>query len=127
MNETFQNKLNSISKEITADLRWDIQSELMIQVYGFTLFGYAIGVGRIICFLDLEDIQKETISQLINLGIGPNYAKGLIEHATELFGSEDKNSYHSQLIGIGHSHFSSEDLTELKESIFKNTEALIRN
>lgn len=127
MKETFQDKVNLVSKEITDDPRWDIQSELMIQVYGFTLFGYALGVGRIICILNLEDIQEETIKQLTNLGVGHKYAQGLIEHATELFGSEDKNSYHSQLIGIGHSHFSSDDLTELKESIFKNTEALTRN
>jgi len=126
MKELFQNKVNQVAQSITHDPRWDIQNELMTQVFAFTLFGYALGVGRLTCFLDAEDIQIEVIGQLTSLGVGPNYAKGLIEHAFTLFTTEDKESYHSQLIGIGHSHFASETLKELKESIFKNTEQLKR-
>ncbi len=124
MNELFEEKLNQVAKSITEDPRWDIQNELMTQVYGLTLFGYAIGVGRIICFLDLEDIQEAVINKLTSLGIGPKYAEGLIQHGTELFGNEDQKSYQSQLIDIGHSYFSAENINELKESIFANTEAL---
>ena len=119
-------KAEALTQAITTDPRWDLQDELMCQVFGFTMFGYVFGVGRVTCFMDFEDIQKLASEQLIGLGIGSKYAEGMMQHAYQVFTDADDNSLHSQLVGIGYSHFASEETTELVESVFTNTEK-IRN
>jgi len=119
-------KAEALTRAITTDPRWDLQDELMCQVFGFMMYGYVFGVGRLICFMDVEDIQRLLTEQLTGLGIGPKYAEGMMQHAYRLFADEGDKSIHSQLIGIGHSYFASEDTTELVESVFANTEQ-IRN
>lgn len=126
MENIFKAKIENVINLIISDPRWNIESELMIQVLGFTLFGYAFGVGRIVCFMDVEDIKIEVIYQLTKLGVGKKYAQGMIDQAYSLFINEDQRSVQGQLIGVGHSHFSSENLDELKESIFNNTGKLTK-
>lgn len=119
-------KAKALTQAITTDPRWDLQDELMCQVFGFTMYGYVFGVGRVICSMDVENIHELATEQLTGLGIGPEYAEGMMQHAYELIVDESDESLHSQLIGIGHSHFASEDATVLVESIFTNT-GQIRN
>ena len=114
-------KAEALTKAVTTDRRWRLEDETMCQVFGFTLFGYIFGYGRTICFMDVEDIQQLAASQLSNLGIGPKYADGLMQTALDEFMSQDSQSMYSQLVEIGHSHFATEDLTEMVESIFENT------
>ena len=109
---------------VTSDARWELEDELLVQVLGFTLYGYAFGVGRVIFLMDVEDINASVAGQLAALGVGPKYAQGLVEAAFECFMNEEDQSVHSQLVNIGHSHIASEDLSECVESIFTNTETL---
>ena len=121
MAELARSKAEALTRAVTSDSRWQVEDELMCQVFGFTMYGYIYGVGRLVCFMDVEDIQNLATEQLTGLGIGPKYAEGMIQAAYEEFTNEESTSLHSQLLGIGHSHFASEDLTELTESIFQNT------
>lgn len=121
MSALAKSKAEALTQAVTSDSRWVLEDELMCQVFGFTMYGYVFGVARIVCFMDVEDIQILTADQLTGLGIGPKYAKGMMRAAHNEFIQEGNTSLHNQLIGIGHSHFATEDVTELVDSIFQNT------
>ncbi|MCA8991310.1 MAG: hypothetical protein KDA88_04990 [Planctomycetaceae bacterium] len=116
-----KSKAESLTIAVTSDSRWQLEDELMCQVFGFTMYGFVFGVGRIVCFMDVEDIQQLAIDQLTGLGIGQKYAEGMMQAAHNEFMREGNSSLHCQLVGIGHSHFGSEGLSELVESVFQNT------
>ena len=124
MSERLEEKTNRLMEAVTSDARWELEDELLVQVLGFTLYGYAFGVGRIILLMDVEDINASVAGQLAALGVGPQYAQGLAEAAFQCFTNEADQSVHSQLVNIGHSHIASGDLSECVESIFQNTETL---
>lgn len=117
-----QHKADAFTKAVTSDPRWQLEDELMCQVFGLTLYGYLLGVGRSLCFMDVEDIQAMAASSLSGLGIGQDYATGMMQHAHEEFMTEGNTSPESKLVGIGHSHFASEKIDPLVESVFQNTE-----
>lgn len=122
--ELAKSKAEALTTIVTNDPRWQLEDELMCQVFGFTMYGYVFGVGRIHCFMDVEDIHKLAADQLTGLGIGPNYAEGMMQAASNEFMQEGNTSLHNRLIGVGHSHIGSDDLTELANSIFQNTEQI---
>ena len=119
-----QDKADAFTQAVTSDSRWELEDELMCQVFGFTLYGYLFGVGRLFCFMDVEDIQQMAANQLAGLGIGPKYAAGMMEHAHQEFMAEGNTSLHSKLVGIGHSHFASDEINKLVESVFVNTDQI---
>ena len=114
-------KAEAFTQVVTADERWNLQDELMCQVFGFTAYGYIFGTGRVHHFLDEEDIHKIVLSQLTHIGLGAKYATGLVEAAGNEFKTEDNNSIHNKLIGIGHSHALQENMEVLVNSVFENT------
>lgn len=118
-----QQKTEELVVLVTNNSKWDLQNELQFQVFGLTLCGYSFGYGRLICFLDVEEIKQIIEKELIKLGAGQKYVKGLIDSAIETFETETKSST-SDLVVIGHSYFSSDDLTKLVESIYTNTNLL---
>jgi len=120
MEELLNTKIQKVISLTTNDKRWDLRNETMFQVFGLTLSGFSFGVGRNLCFLDAEEIAKSVASELTKLGAGENYVKGLVASAFKTFENETK-SFQSDLVGIGYSQSLSEDLNELKESIFSNT------
>ena len=122
-----KSKVAAIVTAVTADPRWVIEDELMCQVLGFTLYGYAFGVGRLFCFMEVADIQKMAADELTALGIGPQYATGMMECAHQEFIQENNQSLHAQLIGVGHSLFGREDSAEFVESVFSNTDLIRRS
>ena len=119
-----KSKAEALTKAVTTDSRWQLEDELMCQVFGFTMFGFVLGVARAVCFTDVEGILKLTVDQLTGLGIGPKYAEGMMQAAYNEFLQEGNTSLHNQLVGVGHSHFASDDLTELVESVFQNTQQI---
>jgi hypothetical protein len=114
-------KAEALTSAVTSDRRWQFEDELMCQVFGFTMYGYVFGVGRLVCFMEVEQIQQLATDQLTGLGIAKNYAVGMMQAAHEEFTEEGNTSFYNQLIEVGHSHFGSEDLTALVDSIFQNT------
>ena len=119
-----QQKADAFTDAVTTDGRWQLEDELMCQVFGFTLYGYLFGVGRLICFMDVEDIQAMATDKLAGLGLGLDYARGMMEHAHQELMTEGNASLHAQLVGIGHSHFGSAKIDALVESVFQNTEQI---
>lgn len=117
-------KAGEFTRQVTSDPRWKLEDELMCQVLGFTMYGYVFGIGRVHCFLDVEEIHAIIIDQLASLGIGRKYADGLVQAAQQEFQTENNPSSYNQLIGVGHSHALQENMKVLADSIFVNTAAL---
>jgi hypothetical protein len=88
------------------------------------MYGYAFGVGRLVFLLDEPDIHRMAVAQLTGLGVGEKYAVGLIDAAREAMLYETAESTHRKLVGIGHWHFASENLTGLADTVFRNTMVL---
>lgn len=123
MEHLFTKKTEAFFDAVTADGRWNIQDELLFQVFGLTLYGYAFGVGRLLCFLDTGDIDALVEKKLMALGAGEKYVNGLIAFARSTF-EAPAESVLSRIVGTGYAHFASEDATELKESVFINSRLL---
>lgn len=117
-------KSEEFTRQVTSDRRWKLEDELMCQVFGFTLYGYIFGIGRLHCFMDIEDIHAIIVNQLAGLGIGRKYVEGLVQAAHQEFVTENNQSWENRLIGVGHSHALKEDMKVLVDSIFTNTAAL---
>lgn len=117
-------KSKEFTDQVTSNSRWNLENELMCQVFGFTLYGYVFGVGRVHCFMDVGDIHTIIVEQLAGLGIGRKYVEGLVQAAHQEFISANSRSWQNQLIGVGHSHALKEDMRMLVDSIFTNTAAL---
>ncbi|HAS6364174.1 TPA: hypothetical protein RQJ98_004468 [Vibrio vulnificus] len=83
--------------------KWDLQNEVLCQVFGFMLYGRNFAYGRLVCFLDIEDIDLVTTESLENIGLGPSYVRGLVQHARDLFLEKSDMSLNSQLVNEGHS------------------------
>jgi len=126
MKQAMIDKVNILFDAVTKDKRWNINDGALFDAFGMSFYGYAFGYGRLICFLEVEDINTIVEEKLINLGAGEKYVKGLVEYAFSTFQTPTEGIL-SQLISIGHSHFADADITELKESIFKNAEILKNN
>jgi hypothetical protein len=121
-----QSKSETFVRRVTADPRWKLEDEQMCQVLGFTLHGYLFGIGRVHCFMNVEDIHAVAIDQLAGTGIGRKYVEGMIAVAHQEFVKENNQSWRNQLNGLGHAHALKEDLDVLVDSIFTNTE-MIKN
>jgi hypothetical protein len=117
-------KAEEFIRQVTSDPRWQLEDEMMCQVFGFTLYGYVFGIGRVHCFMDVEDIHALIVDQLAGIGIGRNYVEGLVQAAHQEFTTENNQSWENRLIGVGHSHALKENMKVLVDSVFSNTGAL---
>lgn len=121
-----RDKAAELTRQATSDPRWKLEDEMLCQVFGFTLYGYLFGIGRVHCFMDVADIHTIFVDQLASLGIGSKYAEGLVHAAHQEFNNRNNQSLQSLLIGVGHSHAFQENLSVLVDSIFSNTAAIQR-
>ena len=121
---SLEDKCKHIVDAVTSDLRWNLQDELFVQVLSFTLYGYALGSGRVIHLMDEQDITAIPQTLISELGVGPDYVRGMLEHAHSVFIDETDDSIHSQLVNLGYSHFNSDKINKCIESIFQNTDAI---
>ena len=121
-----QSKSETFVRLVMSDSRWSLEDELMCQVLGFTLHGYLFGIGRIHCLMNVEDIHAVTIDQLAGIGIGRKYAEGMVEAAHQEFIKGNNQSWRNQLNGVGHTHSLNEDLPVLVDSIFTNTDLILK-
>src|ERR1043165_2129861 len=110
-------KAEEFTRLVTSDPRWQLEDEMMCQVFGFTLYGYVFGIGRVHCFMDVEDIHAIIVDQLAGLGIGRKYVEGLVAAADQEFITENNQSWQNRLIGVGHSHALKENMRVLVDSI----------
>jgi len=123
MIEIFKQKSEQLFNQITNDERWDINNQTLFNVFALSYYGYSFGVGNLLCFLDPTEINPFVKHKLIELGAGEKYVSGLIDFAYDTF-LQPTEGINAQLVGIGHSHFSAEDTTELTNTIFNNAESI---
>jgi|GEM_PF-476561 len=116
-------KAQEFTDKVSADSRWNLEDELMCQIFGFTMYGFIFGVGRIRCFMDVEEIKSLVGGQLTNLGVGAKYVEGMMDVAETEFSKEGNQSFYNRLMGIGHSHALEENMKILVDSVFENTAA----
>jgi hypothetical protein len=121
MNDKFIKKVDGLFTAVVNDSRWDINDEGLFIAFGMELYGYSFGIGQSVFFMNEEDINNHIRELLIGLGGGPEYVKGLVEHAHSTFHKADTGLY-SQLVEVGWQHFSDTDLKILVDSIFANAQ-----
>src|SRR5689334_9442409 len=97
-------KSEEFTRQVTSDPRWKLEDELMCQVFGFTLYGYVFGIGRVHCFRDGAGIQAIIIDQLTALDIGRKNVQILVQAEHQEFITENNQSWQNRLIGVGNSH-----------------------
>lgn len=124
MKDKLIKRAESLVDLVVSDPRWNLRDELLIQVFGFTLYGYLFGLGRLVLTMDVDVIDEVASEQLFKLGIGNQYADGLVRDAFTACSSKNEKDIHFQLVSIGHSYFSSDNLVKCVDSIFNNTDAL---
>ncbi|MBN8820903.1 MULTISPECIES: hypothetical protein [unclassified Spirosoma] len=120
---SFKEQAGQVFNKIVSDKRWDLNNELLFSVFGMTFYGYCFGLGRMMYFLEPADINSFVEDKLVGLGAGKKYVSGLVDHAYSTF-IKPTEGINAQLVGIGHSHLSATDTTELVDSIFENAELL---
>jgi len=123
MIEIFKQKSEQLFIQVTTDERWDINNQTLFNVFALSYYGYSFGVGNLLCFLDPTEINAFAKHKLIELGAGEKYVSGLIDFAYDTF-LQPTEGVNAQLVGIGHSHFSAEDTTELTNAIFNNAKSI---
>ena len=123
MVELFEQKSEQLFNKVTSDKRWDISNQTLFNVFALSYYGYSFGLGHLICFLDPEKINSFVQHKLVGLGAGEKYVTGLIDFAYSTF-LQPTEGINAQLVGIGHSHFSAEDTTQLTNAIFNNAKSI---
>lgn len=123
MENAFKEKADQLFTQIITDARWNINDEMLFNVFGFTYYGYCFALGNAIHFLDPSDINQYVEDKLISLGAGKKYVTGMIEYAASTF-TEQQDDVYAQLVDIGFSHIASDGWTTLIDSIFTNAQAL---
>lgn len=124
MENAFDKKAGKLFDLATTDKRWDLESEVLFTTFSFSFYGYCMGFGKLVCFMNPEQINDFVTEKLVSLGAGENYVKGLVGHAYATFDKNANQDLYYQLVGIGHSHFSTDDFTELVDSIFENAKII---
>lgn len=122
MKDLFEAKAEKLFNQVTTDPRWDINDEKLFNVFGLTYYGYCFGFGKLICFLDPEDINSFVAAKLTGLGAGQKYVNGLIDYAYSTFQQPTEGLY-AELVGLGHAQFASDDTALLTETIFAQAKA----
>ena len=123
MIEIFKQKSEQLFNQVTNDERWDINNQTLFNVFALSYYGYSFGVGNLLFFLDPTEINAFVKHKLIELGAGEKYVSGLIDFAYDTF-LQPTEGINAQLVGIGHSHCSAEDTTELTNAIFNNAKSI---
>ncbi len=117
--ELLRTRLSQAVDAVTGDPRWDVRDELLIQVMGYMLHGYAIGVGRLLCLLDVDVVEEASVAQLQQLGVGHQYADGLVRAAAAVFAGSAAPSPQRSLVRLGHSFSLAEGHLELRQAVFE--------
>jgi hypothetical protein len=124
MIEAFHKKIDVLLQQIVNDSRWDLDNETLFVVMGMTFYGYCLGQ-KMIFMLEQEDVNQAVVERLVSLGAAQKYTKGLVEAAEQTFFKNEETLY-NQLINIGHNYFMMDDLTELVDNIYLNTETILK-
>lgn len=121
-----RDKLGETTAVLTADPRFDLHDELLIQVLGFTLLGYAVGFGLNVSIIEPEEAAVAVESCLVELGVGPGYVQGMLANAVSIWLDEENQSLHKKLLLSGYQHWATETAQTMADQVFANLAAIPR-
>lgn len=118
--EELTQKVGQLASAVVADKRWNNQT-LEVSVLGMLLYGYALAVGRVVMFLDLEDIEAAVLRTMTGtVGSAEKWSAGLVADASRSAFDKAHHPGQHELIGVGHSYLGAKDQTVMVENIFAN-------
>jgi hypothetical protein len=121
-------RVGALADRVLSDPRWDDErDDLGVSVLGMLLYGFALATGRIVMFLDMEDIDAAVFGVVTErVGAAAKWSGGLVEEANR---SAFDKAYHPgqhELIGVGHSYFGVEDQAAIMDNVFANVQSVRR-
>jgi hypothetical protein len=124
--EALFDKLAALADRVVADDRWQKQKDdLGVSVLGMLIYGYALGVGRLIMMLDIEDINAAVTRCLVErVGAAPKWSGGLVEDAARSAFDKEYHPGQHELIGVGHQYMSEGKAGKLVGNVFANIESV---
>ncbi|VTS07574.1 hypothetical protein [Tuwongella immobilis] len=126
--EALFDKLAALADRVVADKRWQEQSDdLGVSVFGMLLYGYGLGVGRLMMLLDVEDINAAVTRCLVErVGVAAKWGGGLVEDAARSAFDEAYHPGQHELIGVGHQYMGEGKVGKLVGNVFANIESMRR-
>jgi hypothetical protein len=126
--EALFERLAELADQVIADPRWQgEQDDLGVSVLGMLLYGFALATGRIVMFLDTEDIDAAVLRCLTErAGVAAKWGSGLVAEANASAFDKAHHPGHHELIGVGHSYFGVEDQAAIVDNVFANIQNVRR-
>jgi hypothetical protein len=119
-------RVAELTNRVLADPRWEgEQDDLGVSVLGMLLYGFALATGRLVMFLDMEDIDAAVLRVLTErVGVAPKWGGGLVADANASAFDQDHHPGQHELIGVGHSYFGVEDQAAIVDNVFANIQSV---
>jgi hypothetical protein len=126
--EALFEKVSTLADRVVADKRWQEQNDdIGVTVLGMLLYGYALGFGRLILMLDIEDINAVVTRILVErVGAAAKWSSGLVDEAARSAFDEKNHPVEHGLIGAGHQYMTESKLGKLVGNVFANIESMRR-
>ncbi|HJZ56428.1 MAG TPA: hypothetical protein VKE74_15795 [Gemmataceae bacterium] len=119
-------RVGELTDAVLADPRWE-QDDLSVSVLGMLLYGFALATGRIVMFLDMEDIDAAVLHCMTErVGAAAKWSGGLVAEANASAFDQKHHPGHHELISVGHSYFGVEDQAAIVENVFANIQSVRR-
>jgi hypothetical protein len=117
-------RVGELADAVLADPRWE-RDDLSVSVLGMLLYGFALATGRIVMFLDMEDIDAAVLRCMTErVGAAARWSGGLVAEANASAFDKDHHPGQHELIGVGHSYFGVEDQDAIVDNVFANIQSM---
>jgi len=119
-------RVGELADAVLADPRWK-RDDLSVSVLGMLLYGSALATGRIVMFLDMEDIDAAVLRCMTErVGAAAKWSGGLVAEANASAFDKAHHPGQHELIGVGHSYFGVEDQGAIIDNVFANIQSMRR-
>lgn len=111
-----------LTERVVTDPRWQKENdEIGLNVFGMLLYGFAMGVGRLVMILEMEDVDSVVELCLTRrVGVNPKWSSGMVAEAKRSAFNQEHHLIHYELISIGHSYGSIQDQAAVVDNVFAN-------
>ena len=117
-------RVGELADAVLADPRWE-RDDLSVSVLGMLLYGFALATGRIVMFLDMEDIDAAVLRCMTErVGAAAKWSGGLVAEANASAFDKAHHPGQHELIGVGHSYFGVEDQGAIVDNVFANIQSM---
>jgi len=121
-------RVGALSDRVLADPRWESErDDLGVSVLGMLLYGFALATGRIVMFLDMEDINAAVLRCMTErVGAAGKWSDGLVSEANASAFDKAHHPGHHELVGVGHSYFGVDNQAAIVDNVFANIQNVRR-